>query len=99
MGVANAGDWAEAELDRATGEDDDDTCVVWPENAEAVSVFVRCTWTRTTLPDGGSVPTGIAAGEVRDVAELLGVPRAAWPQLLDDVRLMVGVVLPLLQSA
>ena len=98
MGVANADDWADAQLDRAAGEDDDEACVVWPENTDAVNVFVRCTWLRQTGADGTSLPTGIAAGEVRDVAELLGVPRATWPQLLDDVRLMVGVVLPLLQT-
>lgn len=97
MGVANADTWADSQHELAEGEPDE-VCQVWPENADAVNTFVRCTWLRQLLPDGASMPIGIAAGEIRDVAELLGIDRLRWPQLLDDVRLMVGTVLPLLQS-
>jgi len=98
MGVAGLDAWRDASL---TGNDDTDTCHVWPENADAVNVFIRCTWQRTAVSDGQRlhlVPTGIAAGEIRHVAELLRVPRAGWPQLLDDVRLMAKEVLPALQA-
>jgi hypothetical protein len=98
MGVPDADAWADAQRD--DDEPDDEPCEVWPENADAVNVFIRCTWQRQSVNDGMTqrmLPTGIAAGEVRDVAELLGVDRERWPRLLDDVRLMVGAVLPELQ--
>ena len=94
MGVPDADAWADAQRE---DDDPEDTVTVWPENADAVNVFVRCSWLRAALPDGRLMPTGIAAGEVRDVAELLGVERSRWPGLLDDVRLLVGTVLPDLQ--
>lgn len=94
MGVADAEAWADAQRD---DNEPDEALTVWPENADAFNVFVRCTWQRTALPDGRLMPAGIAAGEVRDVAELLGIDRTRWPGLLDDVRLMVGAVLPQLQ--
>lgn len=96
MGVPNAEAWADAQRE----DDDEEPFAVWPENADAFNVFCRCTWQRDTISDGKvsrPVPTGIAAGEVRDVADLMGIDRTRWPQLLDDVRLMVGVVLPELQ--
>lgn len=98
MGVPDADAWADDQRD--DDEIDDEPCEVWPENAEAVNVFIRCTWQRQSMSDGLTqrmLPTGIAADEVRAVAELLAVDRARWPQLLDDVRLMVAAVLPELQ--
>lgn len=98
MGVADLDAWLEASR---AGDDEDEPLVVWPENRDAVQVFIRCTWQRTAVSDGQHlrlVPTGIAAGEIRHVAELLRVPRAGWPQLLDDVRLMAKEVLPALQA-
>jgi len=95
MGVADADAWADEQ--REDDDDPDDTCVVWPENADAFNVFIRATWQRSALPDGRLMPTGIAAGEIRNTAELIGVPRDRWPGLLDDVRLLVRAVLPQLQ--
>ena len=95
MGVANADDWADAQ--REDDDDPEETCVVWPENAAAFQVFIHCTWERAALPDGRLVPTGIAAAEIRATAQLLDVPRADWPALLDDVRFMASAVLPGLQ--
>jgi len=94
MGVPDVDDWADQQRE---DDDPDDTVTVWPENAAAFGVFIRCAWQYASLPDGRLLPTGIAAGEIRDAAELMGVPREAWPQLLDDVRLKVGAVLPELQ--
>lgn len=94
MGVADADEWAD---DQRDDDEPDDSLTVWPENADAFNVFIRCTWKRTALPDGRLIPQGIPAGEVRDVAELMGVGPERWPGLLDDVRLMVGAVLPELQ--
>lgn len=95
MGVADADAWADEQ--REDESDPDDTLQVWPENAAAFNVFIRCSWQRTAIAEGRLVPTGIAAGEIRDTAEMLAVPREKWPGLLDDVRLMVGTVLPELQ--
>lgn len=98
MGVPDADAWADDQRD--DDAEPDEPCEVWPENAAAVNVFIRCTWQRQSVSDGVTqrmLPTGIAAGEVRDVAELLAIDRTVWPQLLDDVRLMVAAVLPELQ--
>lgn len=98
MGVANADDWADQQ--REDDDEPDDTCAVWPENVDAFNVFIRCTWQRQLVSDAQTqrlIPTGIAAGEIRDTAELLGVPRDRWPRLLDDVRVMAQAVLPELQ--
>jgi hypothetical protein len=98
MGVADADAWADEQ--REDDDDPDDTLEVWPENVDSFGVFMRCSWQRQLASDGKNqrmVPTGIAASEVRAVAELLGVPRDRWPGVLDDVRLMVAAVLPELQ--
>lgn len=95
MGVADADAWADEQ--REDDDDPDDTLVVWPENVDAFNVFARCTWQRCALPDGRLIPTGIAAGEIRDTAEMLAIPRDRWPELIDDVRVMAATVLPELQ--
>lgn len=80
--------------------DEDEVVHVWPENADAVNVFARCDWARQAISDGRTsrlVPVGIAAAEMRTVADMLGVTRERWPRLLDDVRHMVSTVLPALQ--
>lgn len=88
---------AEAWAENHYSEDTDEPFEIWSENLPSFEVFIRCTWQRQALPNGKLIPTGIAAGEVRDVAELMGVERCRWPGLLDDVRFMAGVVLPILQ--
>ena len=95
MGVADADAWADDQ--REDDDDPDGTLVVWPENVDAFNVFARCTWQRTGLPDGRLIPTGIASGEIRDTAEMMGLPPDRWPGLIDDVRLMAQAVLPELQ--
>lgn len=98
MGVADADAWADEQ--REDEADPDDTLQVWPENVDAFNVFMRCTWQRQLVSDGQTqrlIPTGIAAGEIRDTAEMLAVPRDRWPGLIDDVRLMASAVLPELQ--
>lgn len=90
----------EAFRDRSLCDDEDEVVKVWPENADAVNVFVRCDWERQAISDGHTsrlLPVGINGAEIRNVAELLAVPRDRWPRLLDDVRRMVSTVLPALQ--
>lgn len=69
------------------------TVRVWKENWDSVQVFVRCSWNRVVAGDR-LVSTGIATTEIEAVARLLGIPRRRLPQVLDDVRQMVGVALP-----
>lgn len=70
---------------------------VWEENQGIVSVFTHCRFPVTVVAGmgGGQVLyQHIPASEIRDAAEILGVPREQWRELLWGVRVMEAAVLP-----
>ncbi len=61
-------------------------CNWWP-----VQVYLRC---QQTMLAGmaGAVLLGVSAVEVRAVCSLMRVPRSAWPDVLDGVQAVAGMV-------
>lgn len=60
--------------------------VVWDCNVPSVEVFERC---RLDVVAGMAVfYNGIAPPEIRATLQLMGVPAAEWPDLLDDIQFM-----------
>lgn len=57
----------------------------WPEHEAAVAVFARLT---TQWRTGFSGATGLDYVALPTVFRLAGVPRADWPALFDDIRVM-----------
>lgn len=58
---------------------------VWPDNLPALNVFVAmATQWRTGM--GG--PVGLDYAALPAVFRLIGTPRAAWPGIFDDLRVM-----------
>lgn len=76
------------------GDDGGDTrrdgvieCLAWPCNATAIEVFRLCT-IELAASFGGVLWLDITAVELRAALALRRVPRAAWPDVADDVRFM-----------
>lgn len=86
----------EAASDDAEDDDEEDLreWELWEENELPVQVFSSCSWSRTGCADGSIVPTGIEASEIRNVCDMLGVPKSRRADVLQDVRYMVSIVLP-----
>lgn len=70
---------------------------VWPANAEAIAVFQRCGWDRVLAGDR-LLYTGIAAGEIRNVMDLIDVPPERRAEVFDQVRYAAEVVIPRLNG-
>lgn len=66
---------------------------VWPENAEAVVVFLklRTQWRMASM--GGL--TGLVYAEVWNFLRALRIPRARWSDIFDGVQVMERAVLEL----
>lgn len=63
---------------------------IWPDNMDAVKVFAAMgTQWRTGM--GGA--TGLDYGVLPSVFRLTAVPRADWPDVFDDLRVMEGAAL------
>lgn len=58
---------------------------VWPENWDAVQLFIALA---TQWQVGFNGPVGLRYEAVPMVLRLRGVPRSGWPMLFDQVRLM-----------
>lgn len=63
---------------------------VWPENLQAFQVF-SALGTQWRIGMGGA--TGLDYNAVPTVLRLQGVPRAEWPQLFEDLRVMESAAL------
>lgn len=89
----------DAFLDASTPEDDadDETVVVWAENAETFRVFQHCQFDKV-IGMTGLHYTGIAASEIHSVLQTLRIDAERWPQVLGGVRVMVAAALPLLNQ-
>ncbi len=88
----------DAFIDASTPEDDaedDDTVVVWHENAEAFRVFQHCQFD-TVIGEAGIHYTGIAATEINAVCQTLRIDPEHWPMVISGVRVMVATALPLM---
>jgi hypothetical protein len=76
-----------AQLEDVTGDVE-----VWPENEEAVTVFVQLA---TQWRHGMSGLTGLIYSEIWPIARLLRIPRIRWIELLGSVQVMERAVLEL----
>lgn len=63
---------------------------VWPDNMPAVNVFTAAA---TQWRVGSAGAYGLDYGVLPDVMRMLGMPRSAWPQTFDDIRLMEDAAL------
>jgi hypothetical protein len=68
---------------------------VWPENWDAVRVILRLE-TQWRVSMGG--PTGLVYDSLPFWLEIEAVPRAAWPQVTQDVQVLEGEMLRLIRS-
>lgn len=73
-----------------TEEDFDSGAEIWPENLPAYEAFSAL---RTQWRVGMSGATGLDYSVVPVVLRLQGVPRADWPQLFEDLRVMESAAL------
>ena len=67
----------------------------WPEHQVAVAVFSKMA---TQWRTGFSGATGLDYGALPTVLRLAGVPRADWPALFDDIRVMERGALHLMRE-
>lgn len=63
---------------------------IWPDNLAALNVFSSMV---TQWRVGMAGATGLDYSAMESVLRLTGTPRADWPDVFDDVRLMEGAVL------
>lgn len=63
---------------------------VWPENADAVSVFASMT-TQWRVGPGGVI--GLDYGALPEVMRMRGISRSRWPEVFDDIRIMEDTAL------
>jgi len=77
----------------AAGLTEDDLDIgadIWPENLQAYELFSAL---RTQWRVGMAGATGLDYSAVPTVLRLQGVPRADWPQLFEDLRVMESAAL------
>lgn len=77
----------------AAGLTEDDLDIgadIWPENLQAYELFSAL---RTQWRVGMAGATGLDYNAVPTVLRLQGVPRADWPQLFEDLRVMESAAL------
>jgi hypothetical protein len=59
---------------------------IWPEHEQAVSVFAAARTQWRMAPMGGVV--GLDYGALPAVLEMMGVPRADWNEVFEQIRIM-----------
>lgn len=64
---------------------------MWPENWLAVSVFTVLSTQWRMAPMGGAV--GLDYGAIHPTLRLIGVPRAQWAELFNELRVMESAAL------
>lgn len=68
---------------------------MWPDNAPSVGAFTSML---TQWRAGAMGVIGLDYGVLRDVLDLNEVPRADWPQVFEDIRVMEDEALALLRQ-
>ena len=68
---------------------------IWPENWQAVQVFVTLSTQWRLAPSGHLLGLDYAA--IPPVLSMSGVPRAQWPELFGCLRTMEGAALDALK--
>ena len=74
---------------------------VYPVNSDAVRVFQLCRWKRmalTTMEGTRLLYDSIDAAEINSVADLVSVPASRRKLMLEGVRVMEEIALPLLNN-
>lgn len=67
-----------------------ETVEIWPDNLQAYEVFASL---GTQWRIGMAGPTGMDYAAIPVTLRLMAVPRAEWPQLFADLRVMEGAAL------
>jgi hypothetical protein len=63
---------------------------VWPDNSDAVNVFIA---SGTQWRSGPAGLTGLDYGVLPTVMRMVGVPRPKWPDVFDGIRTMEDAAL------
>ncbi|WP_211840913.1 DUF1799 domain-containing protein [Pseudoxanthomonas sacheonensis] len=69
---------------------------VWPENHRAVETFISLS---TQWRTGAMGATGLDYGVLPQVLRLLGVPRAEWPELFEQLQVIESEALTIMSEA
>jgi len=72
---------------------------ILPENEQAIRVFcaLQTSW-NLIIGMSGCVKTGINYCALHSVLQMMCIPSKAWPELLNDIRIMEQAALPLLNT-
>ena len=72
-----------------------DAVEVWPENVRAYEVFdaLAGQWRFRPSGMGAAMPFALDHAAIPPTLELLNIPRADWPQLFEDLRVMESAAL------
>lgn len=69
---------------------------VWPDNAQALHVFVAMSTQWRVGPNGA---TGLDYSPLQSVMRLMAVPRHDWPEVFDAVRIMEDAALSTIRKS
>jgi hypothetical protein len=58
---------------------------IWPDNVAAHNAFVALS---TQWNQGFGGPTGLKYESIPITFQMVGIPRAEWPELFEDMRVM-----------
>ena len=83
-------------MERLADEPGPDAFEVWPENEDAVRLFLALS-TQWRFA-GGGVVTGLIYASAEAVMRMRGVKRAKMPVLFDALRVMEGAALDVLNG-
>ena len=90
-------DGAEVVGPRRDGLAAEDGEAIWPENVQAVQVFVTLSTQWRIGPSGHLM--GLEYTAIPAVLALLRIPRGAWPELFADLRAMEGAAVEALRPS
>jgi|TARA_Y100000033_G_C2688177_1_gene82412 hypothetical protein len=68
---------------------------MWPEHEQVTEIFIRCS---SQWRCGMSGPIGLDYVAVRWICEIYNVPKADLPQLLEDLQIMEGEAVKILNN-
>jgi hypothetical protein len=69
---------------------------VWPDNLQAVNMFISMS---TQWRTGMSGPTGLDYNALPGVMRMTGIPRASWGTVFEDLRQMEDAALQVMHQA
>lgn len=88
----------EDQADAVLEDDDEPPFELWPENVEPVHVLTLCQWQMVSAGMSGARFAGIATAEAMSVMDALQIPADRRASVLNALRYMVGIALPLLNK-